>query len=769
MKDAPKQRGDATMGRIADLAGGWNVNDGDERAAPAASSSKSSAEAAAPAARPRASAPPPPRSAPRTAPPPPPRAGGAPTRLGLPTTSPPPPGKPAEPALRPPATATSALPPPAARPAKPIVDVDSLRPTRAPVAVSDDEEEDEDSILVPMKSAAAAVAPVATPAAPAASTRAPSLGSIDIDLDDDAEEKTVASGPPPRQDPSEARSRKEDSGLLFVSKPASSQAAAPLPADGSLFDLSTARRPAAEKAAPARAAAAATPRPELGEPSSEITSPLESSALLTDDSGIVIPPPPAPTPPAAVPLSMQAAVPAAAKPAPTVAPMVAPAAAPPPASAAKPLLIADEDSGVIVPPPSAKGAAAEPTSVPVGEFEPAGGRRKPERGAAVESETRGDPTAIDSAHLRSDQTELREARNASVSDAGIAATLRHTPSLPRRRGAWGDFRYVFTVWLGTRRAKRELRKLEAEQQEREKTRRRHLITIGRAAATSAELDQTQIRKTRGTLQAVDADRSNQAAQVAASESEAEHVRRERAAKATAHREEIEALELEQEQLTQKLEPMQKEAAAARRRATDLRTALARLDARLSDVEAGRGKWADSASQAAELAALRAERQGISRDEPLIAAQLDALVPRIAAIEASRERLRRKVIERNEEEEEDGKRTEELLSAIAAKRKVVERATADAEKQRERMLAELGERLYVDRPKNLSAHLSPIDSIDLELGDGQRRMMELKEILASIDRWKLVRGLLLLTLLLVAIGGGVWFWLQGQIPFLPPPP
>ena len=266
MKDAPKQRGDATMGRIADLAGGWNVNEGEELAAPAGSSSKSAAEAAPPAARPRASAPPPPRSAPRTAPPPPPRAGGATTRLGLPTTSPPPPGKPAEPALRPPATAASALPPPAARPAKPIVDVDSLRPTRAPVAVSDDEEEDEDSILVPMKSAAAAVAPVAAPiAAPAGSTRAPSLGSIDIDLDD-AEEKTVASGPPPRKDPSEARSRKEDSGLLFVTKPASSQAAAPLPADGSLFDLSTARRPAAvEKAAPAKPATADPPRAALGD------------------------------------------------------------------------------------------------------------------------------------------------------------------------------------------------------------------------------------------------------------------------------------------------------------------------------------------------------------------------------------------------------------------------------------------------------------------------------------------------------------------------
>jgi chromosome segregation ATPase len=214
--------------------------------------------------------------------------------------------------------------------------------------------------------------------------------------------------------------------------------------------------------------------------------------------------------------------------------------------------------------------------------------------------------------------------------------------------------------------------------------------------------------------------------------------------------------------------MHREAQAARRKATDLRSTLQRLDERINNVEAGKGKWADAASQAAEMAALRAERQGVTKDEPIIAAQLDALVPRIAAIEASRERLRRKVIELKEEEEEDAKRSDELLSAIAAKRKVVERATGDAEKTRERMLAELGERLYVDRPSYLSAQLSPIDSLDLELGDGQRRMMELREILSSIDRWKQARGIVGWLLILGVIGAGVWFWRQGQLPFLPPP-
>jgi hypothetical protein len=590
----------------------------------------------------------------------------------------------------------------------------------------DDDEEDDDSILVtftrpaarPVAAPPIAALPVAAPpvAAPPPALARDGGGSVDIDLED--EEHTVASGPAPR---------KEDSGLLFIAKPSSSSSssssAPAAPRDGSLFDL-PASKPAASVAAAPRPAASAPPP-------ADTTAPLEPSALLPadEDSGVIVTPSPASKPPASSP------------------------------------------------PPSTPPAAGAASSVPVGEFEPAGEgrevRRKLPEGMTrnraseiVVSEGRGDPTMIESSHLRSDETELREARNASVSDTGIAATLRHAPSLPRRRGVWGDLRYVFTVWLGTRRARRELRKLDQVQLEREKTRRHHLLTIGRAAATSAELDQTQIRRTRGSLQAVDQDRSAQAAQVASSDAEAETVRRTRAAKAIAHREEIEALELEQEQLGQKLEPMQRESAAARRRATDLRTALARLDSRVADVEAGRGKWADSASQAAELAALRAERVGISRDEPTIAAQLDALVPRIASIEASRERLRRKVVELNEEEEDDHKRTEELLSAIAAKRKVVERATADAEKARERMLADLGERLYVDRPKNLSAHLAPIDSIDLELGDGQRRVMELREILTSVDRWKLVRGILLWTTILVAIGGGVWFYLQGQLPFLP---
>lgn len=429
-----------------------------------------------------------------------------------------------------------------------------------------------------------------------------------------------------------------------------------------------------------------------------------------------------------------------------------------PAERATPVVTSEQAAEVSGEVPLSKAEARPAAAVPRGEFDPPG--RHP-RDAKLE--LRGDPTMIDSSHLRTDQTEVREA-GAKVADAGIAATLRHAPSLPRRRGLWGDLRYVFTVWLGVRRAKRELAQREREQAERETTRRRHLTAIGRSAATAAAVDQTQVRRARDHLSTVADDREKHAAAVAACDAEMEAVRKERATKAEEHRAEIEKLGEEQKSLLAKLEPLLREAAAARRKATDLRNALLSLDGKVRNVEAGRGKWADDASRAAELAALRAERQGVARDEPVIAAQLDSLVPRIASIEAARERVRRKITERNEEEEEDRKRSDELLSAIGAKRKVVVRATADAEKARERMFAELGERLYVDRPPDLAAQLAPIDSIDLELGDGQRRIMEIKEILLSVDRFKLARGILWWVLVLAAAGAAAWFATGGQLPF-----
>src|SRR5262249_16774166 len=95
------------------------------------------------------------------------------------------------------------------------------------------------------------------------------------------------------------------------------------------------------------------------------------------------------------------------------------------------------------------------------------------------------------------------------------------------------------------------------------------------------------------------------------------------------------------------------------------------------------------------------------------------------------------------EVEDLRRVDELLTAIGAKRKVVERAAADAEAARDKILFELGEQLYVDRPAVLVKQLSPIDEIDLVIGGADRPIMQLPDILGSGDKAKRARGIILL--------------------------
>jgi hypothetical protein len=165
---------------------------------------------------------------------------------------------------------------------------------------------------------------------------------------------------------------------------------------------------------------------------------------------------------------------------------------------------------------------------------------------------------------------------------------------------------------------------------------------------------------------------------------------------------------------------------------------------------------DKAAIKADIVTLKADHQGVLREEPVIAAELDALNPRIAALEGNRNELRRKRSDLEKAEAEDQRRTSELLEAIGAKRKVVERGASDAETARDTALFELGERLYVDRPKAFTAQLSPIDQIDLELGESDRRIMELREILSNIDKWKLTRGLAMiivaLAVFVLVVGG-----------------
>ena len=375
---------------------------------------------------------------------------------------------------------------------------------------------------------------------------------------------------------------------------------------------------------------------------------------------------------------------------------------------------------------------------------------------------RDDPTSLDPATVkfeRGDPTQLGrpDATEASAESPRRSAggRLRTVATLRRQRGVLGDVRYVVTATRGVRSARRELEALEAQQTSRQQERRKYMVVLGRTAVTSDAFDHPALGPAREQLATIEDERARHHGQVVAADQELERVKRDRERHAAQYATDLAAVDAELAELARRLEPLQKEHAAVTRRAAELRDSLRRIDAQIADTTAClvavKGPKQDPAAIHAELATLKADRLAVQRDEPRLAAELDALSPRIAAIEAKRAESQKRRTELVTTEEDDQRRTEELLAAIGAKRKVMDRAASDAEALRDKILFELGERLYVDRPASLAAQLAPIDAIDVELGTGDRRVMELKEILGSIDRAKLARGVALLIVILAAVG------------------
>jgi len=389
---------------------------------------------------------------------------------------------------------------------------------------------------------------------------------------------------------------------------------------------------------------------------------------------------------------------------------------------------------------------------------------KPQPVEVLLSETaemlRSDPTKLESPETnkfeRGDPTlGPNDPTIASTATLSLASTgtLRAQAALRRKRGLAGDVKYVLTVMFGVRKARQELTALEAKQALRQQSRRRHLITLGRAAATLDGFDHPARGPACEALISVEDERSQHAAAVTAADAELQRVRRDREAKAKQHAEEHAKLDTELADLAKKLEPLDKEVATIGKRADDLKQALRKLDIKIANTEMSQHSVAGARERAAiqaEIATFKADRVAVQRDEPKLASELDALNPRIAALDARRAEIKRRKTEIDSEELEDQRRCDELLAAIGAKRKVVDRAASDAETLRDKILFDLGDRLYVDHPADLAPQLSPIDVIDVELGTGDRRQMELKEILSSVDRAKLGRGIAVVVAAVVAL-------------------
>ena len=381
---------------------------------------------------------------------------------------------------------------------------------------------------------------------------------------------------------------------------------------------------------------------------------------------------------------------------------------------------------------------------------------------------RGDPTSIDSSTSkfeRGDPTSLGrpDATQASTPPAGVhtaAGRLRTVAQLRRQRGLFGDVRYVSTALFGVRRARQEVIDLEAKQTTRQAERRRYLVTLGRTAVTS-DFDHPALGIARDQLSGVEDERSRHHGQVVAADRELQRVKRDREVAAKQFATDLSAVDAELAEVGKRLEPLLKDQVAVTKRGAAQRELLRTVERKIADTTASlvsvKGPKQDPAAIQAELATLKADKVAVQRDEPKIAQELDALNPRIAALESKHTDSQKRRADLVQREEDDQRRAEELLAAIGAKRKVMDRAAGDAEVLRDKILFELGERLYVDRPDDLGPQMSPIDSIDVELGEADRRVMELREILSSIDKAKLWRGIGMIVAVALAVGAFAW-WL-----------
>ena len=340
----------------------------------------------------------------------------------------------------------------------------------------------------------------------------------------------------------------------------------------------------------------------------------------------------------------------------------------------------------------------------------------------------------------------------------VVRAMRESPTLPRTRGVLGDLRYVFTVIGGVRRAKKDLLDVEDQITTLKADRATRLADLGRSAISDDRFDQTAVRSSRDVLSDIEDRRSRHAGAAAAADAELDAIERTREEDVRRAADEIAGAEKEIARLDEELGPLERDAAAARKRAAQVKATLASIDSRITAVKASlvsiKGPAKDAGAIEAELATLRADRQAVARDEPAIARELDGLLPRIASLQAARaDALTRITAARNRETDAKGRSTDQV-AAVQAKRRVENRAAADARTASERALIELGERLYVERPDDLTIRLGAVDKQDVAIATAQRKAIELRELIGSVEKGAFARGLLYWLVLLGAVAATI---------------
>jgi predicted nucleic acid-binding Zn-ribbon protein len=399
-------------------------------------------------------------------------------------------------------------------------------------------------------------------------------------------------------------------------------------------------------------------------------------------------------------------------------------------------------------------SAASPAAVAAG-FAP------PTPVVNVGSRPRTDVTLVDPP--TEDDTAITASSSEGLGGSLHGGSLRVIPKLPQRKGILGDLGYVFTALLGMSRLRRESSAIEIAQVKRLQLRKIKLLVLGKTATTDDAIELPAVLAARTKFAELEDRRSELAGQVAAAGVELEQVARDRASKTKQLAHDLITLDQQVAELTAKMAPIEREFAVAKKRAAEMRDTLQRLDDKIAATEATvvsvKTARQDRAAVSAEVATLKADRVAVARDEPVIAARLDELTPRMAGLEAERAAVNADIVGKKAADIDDSKRCDEVKAAIAARKIVLDRSLADSEDARDRLFVSLGDHLSVERPDEFVTDLIGLDALDVEIGTADRRLMELREMLSSVDRWKMIRGSVVLVIIVMAIVAAVLWFVQ----------
>lgn len=336
--------------------------------------------------------------------------------------------------------------------------------------------------------------------------------------------------------------------------------------------------------------------------------------------------------------------------------------------------------------------------------------------------------------------------------------LRTPAALPRALGIWGDMRYVFTVLFGLRRIRVELAETESEIEAEKRSRDKQLAELARLAIADDKIDTPVVEEARERLVDLEAARSKKAGTAAAVEEAIHTLQRERKKVAAERETKIAELEAEIAALVGEIEPLEKQRAAINRQVRDFKNKVdaydRKIDARELELESGDAAAAVEAEAA--IASLRAEREGVAAEEPVLARQLADIDPELRELKARRGDLTRTIARLRRAEDESVVRSDERIAAARAHKLVVDRAASDMSREQTELLTALGGKLY-DRPPPSIARLAlPVKETTVTLARLKDRAVALAEERASIDRMPLLRGAAMWLLILGVLGAAAFF-------------